>query len=54
MAVAINKARAPFNPMLLAKAQTNGYTRTGNAAKLGKSKKVTKSFTIGVPVFFSQ
>lgn len=52
--VAINQNRAPFNPALLAKAQTNGYTRTGAAAKLGKAKKNTKSFTIGVPIFFSQ
>ncbi len=54
MIVAINTTRAPFNPVLLSKAQTNGYTRTGKAAKLGKAKKITKTFTIGVPVFFSQ
>lgn len=54
MHVAISGERAPFNPVLLSKAQTNGYTRTGAASKLGKSKKITKVFTIGVPVFFSQ
>ena len=54
ISVATSRGHAPFNPVLLAKGQTNGYTRTGRAAKLGKSKKITKSFTIGVPVFFSQ
>ena len=52
--VATSRGHAPFNPVLLAKGQTNGYIRSGRAAKLGKSKKITKSFTIGVPIFFSQ
>ena len=43
-----------FNPALLAGNQTNGYTRIGKAAKIGKSKKLTKVFTIGVPVFFTR
>lgn len=41
-----------FNPVLLAGNQTNGYTRVGKAAKIGKSKKLVKVFTVGVPVFF--
>ena len=52
--IATSRGQAPFNPVLLAKGQTNGYTRSGRAAKLGKAKKITKSFTIGVPIFFSQ
>ena len=28
-----------FNPVLLASNQTNGYTRVGKAAKIGKAKK---------------
>ena len=52
--VTLSKTRPPFNPVLLAKAQTNGYTRSGSALKLGKAKKITKTFTIGVPVFFTQ
>ena len=43
-----------FNPVLLASNQTNGYTRVGKAAKIGKAKKLVKVFTIGVPVFFSR
>lgn len=43
-----------FNPALLAQNQTNGYTRVGKAAKIGKAKKLTKVFTIGVPLFFSR
>lgn len=43
-----------FNPVLLAGNQTNGYTRVGKAAKIGKAKKLVKLFTIGVPVFFSR
>lgn len=43
-----------FNPVLLAGHQTNGYTRVGKAAKIGKAKKLVKLFTIGVPVFFSR
>ena len=54
ISVAISRGQAPFNPFLLAKGQTNGYLRVGRAAKLGKAKKITKSFTIGVPIFFSQ
>ena len=54
MSVATSRGHAPFNPVLLAKGQTNGYMRVGKAAKLGKAKRVTKSFTIGVPIFFSQ
>ena len=54
ISVVTSRGHAPFNPVLLAKGQTNGYTRVGRAAKLGKSKKITKAFTIGVPVFFSQ
>ena len=40
-----------FNPAILADNQTNGYTRVGKASKIGKAKKLTKVFTIGVPVF---
>ena len=54
ISVITSRGHAPFNPVLLAKGQTNGYTRVGRAAKLGKSKKITKAFTIGVPIFFSQ
>ena len=43
-----------FNPVLLAGNQTNGYTRVGKASKIGKAKKLTKVFTVGVPVFFSR
>ena len=43
-----------FNPVLLAGNQTNGYTRVGKAAKIGKAKKLVKVFTVGVPVFFSR
>lgn len=44
----------PFDPVRLAKNQTNGYVRTGAAAKIGKAKQITKVATIGVPVFFSR
>jgi len=54
ISVATSRGHAPFNPALLAKGQTNGYTRVGKAAKLGKAKRIIKSFTIGVPIFFSQ
>ena len=43
-----------FNPVLLANNQTNGYTRTGKAAKKGKAKKLTKVYTIGVPLLFGK
>lgn len=43
-----------FNPALLAVNQTNGYTRVGKAAKIGKAKRLVNVFTIGVPVFFSR
>lgn len=43
-----------FNPILLAGNQTNGYIRIGKAAKIGKAKKLTKVFTIGVPLFFTR
>jgi hypothetical protein len=43
-----------FNPAILADNQTNGYIRTGKAAKIGKAKKLTKVFTIGVPLFFTR
>lgn len=41
-----------FNPAILATNQTNGYIRTGKAAKIGKAKKLTKLYTIGVPLLF--
>jgi hypothetical protein len=44
----------PFDPVNLAKGQTNGYIRTGKAAKIGKSKKITNKGTIGVPLFFTR
>lgn len=49
-----NKQTIPFDPVHLAKGQTNGYNRVGNAAKIGKSKKITKQGTIGVPIFFTR
>lgn len=49
-----NKLTIPFDPVHLAKGQTNGYVRVGNASKIGKAKKITKQCTIGVPVFFSR
>lgn len=49
-----NKQTIPFDPVHLAKGQTNGYIRSGNAAKIGKSKKITKQGTIGVPIFFTR
>lgn len=48
------KNTVSFDPVSLAKGQTNGYIRVGNASKLGKSKKITKQCTIGVPLFFSK
>lgn len=49
-----NKQTIPFDPVSLAKGQTNGYTRVGNASKIGKAKKITKQCTVGVPIFFSK
>ena len=49
-----DKKQSSFNPTFLANNQTNGYTRIGKAAKIGKAKKLTKVFTIGLPVFFSR
>ncbi len=49
-----NKQTIPFDPVHLAKGQTNGYIRVGNASKIGKSKKITKQGTIGVPIFFTR
>ena len=44
----------PFDPVKLSKNFTNGYLRVGKAAKIGKSKKITKVATIGLPIFFSR
>ena len=44
----------PFDPVSLSKNFTNGYTRFGAASKLGKSKKITKVATIGLPIYFSK
>lgn len=49
-----NKSYTLFNPTLLAANQTNGYTRINKALKIGKSKKLTKVFTVGVPLFFTR
>ena len=49
-----NKQSIPFDPVHLAKGQTNGYIRVGNASKIGKSKKITKQGTIGAPIFFTR
>jgi hypothetical protein len=43
-----------FDPVNLAKGQTNGYVRVGAASKIGKAKKITKQGTIGVPLFFTK
>ncbi len=43
-----------FNPAVLASNQTNGYTRVGKAAKIGKAKKLVKMFTLGVPLMFAK
>ena len=48
------KQNIPFDPVNLAKGQTNGYVRVGNASKIGKAKKITKQCTVGVPLFFSK
>lgn len=48
------KQSIPLDPVSLAKGQTNGYLRIGNASKIGKAKKITKQCTIGVPMFFTR
>lgn len=48
------KQSIPFDPVNLAKGQTNGYVRVGNASKIGKAKKITKQCTVGVPIFFTK
>jgi hypothetical protein len=53
MAILGNRA-GNFNPVLLAGHQTNGYKRFGKAAKIGKAKKLTKVYTIGVPSLFAK
>lgn len=44
---------ACFNPAILATNQVNGFEREGKAAKVGKAKKLTKVYTLGVPLLFS-
>lgn len=46
--------QVPFDPVKLAQNFTNGYTREGAASKIGKSKKITKVATVGLPIFFSR
>lgn len=53
MAILGNRA-GNFNPVLLAGHQTNGYKRFGKAAKIGKAKKLTKVYTVGVPFLFAK
>lgn len=53
MAILGNRAGV-FNPVLLAGNQTNGYKRYGKAAKIGKAKKLTKLYTLGVPFLFAR
>lgn len=48
------KQSIPLDPVNLAKGQTNGYLRVGNASKIGKAKKITKQCTVGVPLFFTR
>lgn len=48
------KQTIAFDPVSLAKGQTNGYVRVGNASKIGKAKKITKQCTVGVPLFFTR
>lgn len=48
------KQTIPFDPVNLARGQTNGYLRVGNASKIGKAKKITKQCTVGVPLFFTR
>lgn len=49
-----NKQTISFDPVHLAKGQTNGYVRVGAASKVGKAKQITKQGTIGVPIFFTR
>lgn len=49
-----NRQTIPFDPVHLAKGQTNGYVRVGAASKIGKAKQITKQGTIGVPLFFTR
>lgn len=48
------KQNIPFDPVSLARGQTNGYVRVGNASKIGKAKKLTKQCTVGLPLFFTR
>ncbi len=48
------KQSIPFDPVNLARGQTNGYVRVGAASKIGKAKKITKQGTIGLPIFFTK
>jgi len=48
------KQTVAFDPVNLARGQTNGYVRVGNASKIGKAKKITKQCTIGLPLFFTR
>lgn len=48
------KNQIPFDPVNLARGQTNGFKRVGHASKLGKAKKITKQGTIGAPFFFTR
>lgn len=43
-----------FNPAILATNQTNGYYRKGKAAKMSKAKILTKTYTVGVPLYFTR
>lgn len=52
--VKTQKRHGGFNPVVLANNQTNGYTRIGAASKIGKAKKLTQLFTIGVPILFTR
>ena len=48
------KQSIPFDPVNLARGQTNGYVRVGAASKIGKAKKITKQGTVGLPIFFTK
>ena len=48
------KQTIPFDPVNLARGQTNGYIRVGAASKIGKAKKITKQGTVGLPLFFTK
>ena len=43
-----------FNPVLLAQNHVNGFIREGNASKLSKAKRLTKIYTLGVPMLFAR